>query len=107
MPNCSFQDDRTACVNYVTVNELDNQSVRISNTLLSRDDKVHCHGQSNLRLLNSDSYCRENMEGDSTRSCKADHNCKHVFGKCLLCGKFHSSISCSFRIAKCFKCGKI
>ncbi|VDO94094.1 unnamed protein product [Schistosoma mattheei] len=39
MPNCSFQDARTACINYEAVNELDIQSMKIPNTLLSRHDE--------------------------------------------------------------------
>ncbi|VDP48099.1 unnamed protein product, partial [Schistosoma curassoni] len=49
MPNCSFQDARTACINYEAVNELDIQSMKISNTLLSRRDELQSQGQSNLR----------------------------------------------------------
>ncbi|VDP49107.1 unnamed protein product [Schistosoma mattheei] len=107
MPNCSFQDARTACINYEAVNELDIQSMNISNTLLSRRDELQSQGQSKLRSFNSDSYSRVNMKGVSTRNYKANHKGEMKFGKCLSCGKFHSRNSCSFRSAKCFKCGKI
>ncbi|CAH8560302.1 unnamed protein product, partial [Schistosoma mattheei] len=73
MPNCSFQDARTACINYEAVNELDIQSMKISNTLLSRRDELQSQGQSNLRSFNSDSYSRVNMKGVSTRNYKANH----------------------------------
>ncbi|CAH8520976.1 unnamed protein product [Schistosoma guineensis] len=73
MPNCSFQDARTACINYEAVNELDIQSMNISNTLLSRRDELQSQGQSNLRSFNSDSYSRVNMKGVSTRNYKANH----------------------------------
>ncbi|VDP63241.1 unnamed protein product [Schistosoma mattheei] len=65
MPNCSFQDARTACINYEAVNELDIQSMKISDTLLSRHDELQSQGQSNLRSFNSDSYSRVNMKGNS------------------------------------------
>ncbi|VDP07288.1 unnamed protein product, partial [Schistosoma curassoni] len=39
-PNCSFQDARTPCINYEAVNELDIQSMKISNTLSSRHDEI-------------------------------------------------------------------
>ncbi|VDP39031.1 unnamed protein product [Schistosoma mattheei] len=53
MPNCSFQDARTACINYEAVNELDIQSMKITNTLLSRHDELQSQGQSNLRRFNN------------------------------------------------------
>ncbi|VDO49453.1 unnamed protein product [Schistosoma margrebowiei] len=102
MPNCSFQDARTACINYEAVNELDIQSMKISNTLLSRPDELQSQGQSN-----GDSYSRVNMKGFSTRDYKANHKGEMKFGKCLSCGKFHPRNSCAFRNAKCFNCGKI
>ncbi|CAH8431372.1 unnamed protein product [Schistosoma haematobium] len=40
MPNCSFQDVRTECINYEAVNELDIQSMKISNILLDRHDEL-------------------------------------------------------------------
>ncbi|VDO91982.1 unnamed protein product [Schistosoma margrebowiei] len=107
MPNCSFEDARTACINYEAVNELDIQSTKISNTLLSRHDELQSQGQSNLRSCNSDSYSCVNMKGISTRNYKANHKGEMKFGKCLSCGKFHYRNSCAFRSAKCFKCGKI
>ncbi|KAH9595573.1 hypothetical protein MS3_00001570 [Schistosoma haematobium] len=107
MPNCSFQDARTACINYEAVNELDIQSMKISNTLLSRRDELQSQGQSNLRSFNSDSYSRVNMKGVSTRNYKANHKGEMKFGKCLSCGKFHARNSCVFRNAKCFICGKV
>ncbi|CAH8602377.1 unnamed protein product [Schistosoma mattheei] len=107
MPNCSFQDARTACINYEAVNELDIQSMKISNTLLSRRDELQSQGQSNLRSFNSDSYSRVNMKGVSTRNYKANHKGEMKFGKCLSCGKFHARNSCVFPNAKCFKCGEI
>ncbi|VDO98002.1 unnamed protein product [Schistosoma mattheei] len=55
MPNCSFQDTRTACINYEAVNELDIQSMKISNTLLSRHDEMQFQCRSNLRSFYSDS----------------------------------------------------
>ncbi|CAH8594757.1 unnamed protein product [Schistosoma haematobium] len=73
MPNCSFQDARTACINYEAVNELDIQLMKISNTLLSGRDELQSQGQSNLRSFNSDSYSRVNMKGVSTRNYKANH----------------------------------
>ncbi|VDO85688.1 unnamed protein product [Schistosoma margrebowiei] len=107
MPNCSFQDARTACINYEAVNELDIQSMKISNTLLSRPDELQSQGQSNLRSFNGESYSRVNMKGVSTRDYKANHKGEMKFGKCLSCGKFHPRNSCALRNAKCFKCGKI
>ncbi|VDP83947.1 unnamed protein product [Schistosoma mattheei] len=107
MPNCSFQDARTACINHEAVNELDIQSMKISNTLLSRHDELQSQGQSNLRSFNSDSYSRVNMKGVSTRNYKVNDRGEIKFGKCLSCGKFHSRNSCAFRNAKCFKCGKV
>ncbi|VDP71211.1 unnamed protein product [Schistosoma curassoni] len=104
MPNCSFQDARTACINYEAVNELDIQSMKISNTLHSRHDEIQSQGQSNLHPFKSDSYSRVNMKGVSTRNYKANHRGEMKFGKCLSCGKFHSRNSCAFRNAKCFKC---
>ncbi|CAH8430920.1 unnamed protein product [Schistosoma bovis] len=56
IPNCSFQDARTACINYEAVNELDIQSMKIPNTLLSLRDELQSQSQSNLRSFNSDSY---------------------------------------------------
>ncbi|VDO90312.1 unnamed protein product [Schistosoma mattheei] len=90
MSNCSFQDARTACVNYEAVNEPDIQSTKISNTLLSRHDEIQPQGQSNLRSFNSDSRFHVNMKGVSTRNYKANHKGETKFGKCLSCGKFHS-----------------
>ncbi|VDP53847.1 unnamed protein product [Schistosoma margrebowiei] len=107
MPNCSFQDARTACINYEAVNELDIQSMKISNTLLSRPDELQSQSQSNLRSFDGESYSRVNMKGVSTRDYKANHKGEMKFGKCLSCGKFHPRNSCAFRNAKCFKCGKI
>ncbi|CAH8652284.1 unnamed protein product [Schistosoma intercalatum] len=107
MPNCSFQDARTACINYEAVNELDIQSMKISNTLLSRRDELQSQGQSNLRSFNSDSYSRVNMKGVSTRNYKANHKGEIKFGKCLSCGKFHARNPCVFRNAECFKYGKV
>ncbi|VDP42042.1 unnamed protein product [Schistosoma margrebowiei] len=107
MPNCSFQEARTACMNCEAVNELDMQSMKISNTLLSRPDELQSQGQSNLRSFNGESYSRVNMKGVSTRDYKANHKGEMKFGKCLSCGKFHPRNSCAFRNAKCFKCGKI
>ncbi|VDO99357.1 unnamed protein product, partial [Schistosoma curassoni] len=98
---------RTACINYEAVNKLDIQSMKISNTLLSRHDELQSQGQSNLRSFNSDSYPRVNMKGVSTRKYKANHEGEMKFGKGLSCGKFHFRNSCAFRSAKCFKCGKI
>ncbi|VDP50147.1 unnamed protein product [Schistosoma curassoni] len=95
MPNCSFQGARTACINYEAVNELDIQSMKISNTSLSRHDEIRSQGQPNLPSFNSDSYSLVNMKGEIK------------FGKCLSCGKFHSRNSCAFRNTKCFNCGKI
>ncbi|VDP05864.1 unnamed protein product [Schistosoma curassoni] len=46
-------------------------------------------------------------DNNSLRSCETDHEDEHTFGQCLYCGKFHSFISCVFRNAKCFRCGKI
>ncbi|VDP83906.1 unnamed protein product [Schistosoma mattheei] len=83
MPNCSFQDARTACINYQAVNELDIQSMKISNTLLSRLDEQQSQGQSNLRSFNSNSYSRVNMKGVSTRKYKANHIGERKFGKRL------------------------
>ncbi|CAH8507896.1 unnamed protein product [Schistosoma haematobium] len=107
MPNCSFQDARSACINYEAVNELDIQSMKISNTLLSRYDELQSQGQSNLRSFNSDSYSRVSLKGVLTRNYKANHKGEMKFCKCLSCRKFHSRNSCAFRSAKCFKCGKI
>ncbi|VDO93833.1 unnamed protein product [Schistosoma curassoni] len=90
MPNCSFQGARTACINYEAFNELDIQSMKISDTLLSRRDELKSQGQSNLRSLNSDSYSRVNMKGVSMRNYKANHKGEIKFGKCLSCGKFHA-----------------
>ncbi|VDO95302.1 unnamed protein product [Schistosoma mattheei] len=70
MPNCSFQDARTACINHEAVNELDIQSMKISNTLLSRHNKIQSQDRSNLRSFHSDSYSRVNMKGVSTRNYK-------------------------------------
>ncbi|VDP78587.1 unnamed protein product [Schistosoma mattheei] len=81
MKNCSIQDARTACTNYEAVNELDIQSMNISNTLLIRHDKTQSRGRTNLRSFNSDSYSRENMKGDSTRNCKANHKGEMKSGK--------------------------
>ncbi|VDP62988.1 unnamed protein product [Schistosoma mattheei] len=103
MPNCSLQDARTACINFEAVNKLDIQSMKISNTLLSRHDELQSQGQSNMRPLNSDSYSRVNMKGISTRNYKANHKGEMRFGKCLSCGKFHSRNSYAFRNANCFK----
>ncbi|CAH8665954.1 unnamed protein product [Schistosoma rodhaini] len=89
MPNCSFQDARTACINYEAVNELDIQSMKISNTLLSRHDEIQSQGRSNLRSFSRDFYSRGSMKVDSTRNCKANNEDEKKFGKCLSCGKFH------------------
>ncbi|VDP42404.1 unnamed protein product [Schistosoma curassoni] len=107
MTKKDVKDARTACINYEAVNELDIQSMEISNTLLSRHDELQSQGQSNLRSFNNDSYSRVNMKGVSTRNYKANHKGEMKFGKCLSCGNFHSRNSCAFRNAKCFKCGKI
>ncbi|VDP10825.1 unnamed protein product [Schistosoma margrebowiei] len=103
MPNCSFQDARTACMNYEEVNELDMQSMKISITLLSRFDELQSQGQSNLCSFNGESYSRVNMKGVSTRDYKANHKGEMKFSKCSSCGKFHPRNSCAFRNAKCFK----
>ncbi|CAH8468827.1 unnamed protein product [Schistosoma haematobium] len=94
MPNCSFQDARTACINYEAVNELDIQSMKISNTLLSRRDELQSQGQSNLRSFNSDSYSRVNMKGVSTRNYKANHKGNAHIQKRLYTslGSFHDFI---------------
>ncbi|VDP29056.1 unnamed protein product [Schistosoma margrebowiei] len=107
MPNCSFQYARTACINYEAVNELDIQSMKISNTLLGCPDELQSQGHSNLRSFNGESYSRVNMKGVSTRNYKANHKGEMKFGKCLSCGKFHPRNSCAFRNAKCFKCGEM
>ncbi|VDP47178.1 unnamed protein product [Schistosoma mattheei] len=104
MPNCSFQGVSTARIDYKVVNELDIQSTKISNTLLSCHDEIQSQGQSDLRSFNSDSYSRVNMKGVSTWNNKANHKGEIKFGKCLSCGKFHSRNSCAFRNAKSFKC---
>ncbi|VDP75083.1 unnamed protein product [Schistosoma mattheei] len=62
MPNCSSLDARTVCSNYEAVNELDIQSMKTSNTLLSRHDELQSQGQSNSRSFNSDSYSCVNMK---------------------------------------------
>ncbi|VDP69918.1 unnamed protein product [Schistosoma mattheei] len=67
IPNCSFQNDRAACINYEAVNKLDVQSMKISIVLLSRHDEIQPQGQSNLRSFNSDSYSRINMKGQSAK----------------------------------------
>ncbi|VDP48746.1 unnamed protein product [Schistosoma margrebowiei] len=107
MPNCSFQDARTACINYEAVNELDFQSMKTSNNLLFRSDELQSQGQSNLRSFNGESYSRVNMKGVPTRDYKANYKGEMKFGKCLSCGEFHPRNSCAFCNAKCFKCGKI
>ncbi|VDP37699.1 unnamed protein product [Schistosoma margrebowiei] len=107
MPSCSFQDARTACINYEAENELDIQSMKISNTSLSRHDEQQSQGHKILRSFISNSYSRVNMKGVSTRDYKANHKGEMKFGKCLSYGKFHPRNSCAFRNAKCFKCGKI
>ncbi|VDP82772.1 unnamed protein product [Schistosoma mattheei] len=99
MSNRSFQHARTTCINYEAMNELDIQSTKISNTLLSRHDEIQPQGQSNLRSSNSDSYSLVNMKGVSTRNYKVNHKGEIKFGKCLSCGKFHSRNSCAFRNA--------
>ncbi|CAI2735531.1 unnamed protein product [Schistosoma spindalis] len=81
--------------------------MNISNTLLSRHDGIQSQGQSKLRSFNSGSYSRLNMKGVSTRNYKGNHKGETKFGKFLSCGKLHSRNSCSFRNAKCFRCGKI
>ncbi|VDP40251.1 unnamed protein product [Schistosoma curassoni] len=80
MPNCSFQDARTACINYEALNELDIQSMKIPNTWLSSLDEIQSQCQSNLRSFNSDSYSRANMKGVSTRNYKANHKGQINFG---------------------------
>ncbi|VDP80989.1 unnamed protein product [Schistosoma curassoni] len=80
MPNCSFQDARTACINYEAVNELDIQSMKICNTLFSHLDELQSQGQSNLRSFNSDSYSRVNMKGVSTENYKANDRGEIKFG---------------------------
>ncbi|VDP52184.1 unnamed protein product [Schistosoma curassoni] len=94
MPNCSFQDAGTACNNYEAVNELDIQSMKISNTLLSRRGELQSQGQSKLRSFNSDSYLRVNMEGVSTRNYKGNHEVMLIFKKRLYTslGSFHDFI---------------
>ncbi|VDP55226.1 unnamed protein product [Schistosoma curassoni] len=62
MPNCSFQDARTACVNYEAVNELDIQSMKISNNLLSHHDEIQSQGQSNLHLIATCAKCSGGMK---------------------------------------------
>ncbi|VDO80326.1 unnamed protein product [Schistosoma curassoni] len=99
MPNCSFQDARTACGNYEAVNELDIQSMKISNNLLSHHDEIQSQGQSNLRSFDSVCYSRVNMKGVSIRNYKANHNDEIKFGKCLSCGELHFINSCVFRNA--------
>ncbi|VDP53899.1 unnamed protein product [Schistosoma curassoni] len=73
MPNCSFQDARAGCTNYEAVNELDIQSMKISNILLDRHDELQSQSQSHLRSFNNDAYSRVNMKGVSTRNYKANH----------------------------------
>ncbi|VDO76739.1 unnamed protein product [Schistosoma margrebowiei] len=81
--------------------------MKISNILLSRPDELQSQGQLNLRSFDGESYSRVNMKGVSTRDYKANHIDEMKFGKCLSCGKFRPRNSCTFRNAKCFKCGKI
>ncbi|CAH8641808.1 unnamed protein product [Schistosoma rodhaini] len=92
MPNCSFQDARTACINYEAVNELDIQSMKISNTLLSRHDELQSQGRSNLRSFNRDCYSRGNMKGGLTRNCKAN-NKGHIQSVCKTTVHFALSIT--------------
>ncbi|VDP80553.1 unnamed protein product [Schistosoma mattheei] len=73
MLNYPFQDARTTCINYEAVNELDIQSMKISNTLLNSHDELQSKGQSNLSSFNSDSYSRVNMKGVSTKNYKPNH----------------------------------
>ncbi|VDP73586.1 unnamed protein product [Schistosoma curassoni] len=87
-------DARTACINYEAVNELDIQSLKISNTLLSRPDELQSQGHSNLRSFNGESDSRVNMKGVSTRDYKANHKGEMKFGKCISCGKFHARNPC-------------
>ncbi|VDP80683.1 unnamed protein product [Schistosoma mattheei] len=102
MPNCSFQDSKTACLNCEAVNELYIQSMKISNTLLGRQDEIQSRGQSKLRSFNSDYYSRVNMKGVSTRNYNANHKGEIKSVKCLFRGKFLFRNSCAFRNAKCF-----
>ncbi|VDP58541.1 unnamed protein product [Schistosoma curassoni] len=90
MPNCSFQDARTACINHQAVNELNIQSMKISNTLLSRHNKIQSQDRSNLRSFNGDSYSRVNMKGVSTRNYKENHKDEIKFvlkqeGRSVIC----------------------
>ncbi|CAH8494445.1 unnamed protein product [Schistosoma turkestanicum] len=107
MSNCSFQDVRTACINYEALNELDIQSMKISNTLISYHDEKQSQGQSKLCPFNRGSYSRVKMNGVSKKNYKGNQKGETKFGKCLSCGKLHSRYYCTFRNAKCFRCGKI
>lgn len=50
--------------------------------------------------------CLHGYSDKSSLSCEADQEHEHKFGKCFLCGKFHSHNSCVIRNVKCFECGK-
>ncbi|CAH8483492.1 unnamed protein product [Schistosoma turkestanicum] len=50
---------------------------------------------------------RVKMNGVSKKNYKGNQKGETKFGKCLSCGKLHSRYYCTFRNAKCFRCGKI
>ncbi|VDP19044.1 unnamed protein product [Schistosoma margrebowiei] len=86
MPNCSFQDARTACITYEAVNELDIQSMKISNTSVSRHDELQSQGQSNFRPFTSDPFTM----------------LVYIYKRCL-----NKELQSKSQSAKCLKCGKI
>ncbi|VDO91263.1 unnamed protein product [Schistosoma mattheei] len=47
IPNCSFEDARTVCINCTAVKELDIQSAKIYNALLTLYDEIQSQGRSN------------------------------------------------------------
>ncbi|VDP30033.1 unnamed protein product [Schistosoma margrebowiei] len=106
-PKSSFQEIKTARINYESVNELDFQLVKISNTLHSWRDELHSWGRLSSCLFNSVFYFRGNIENDPTTSCKTVNRGEHRYSKSLPCGKFHLRNSLVFRHAKCFECGKM
>ncbi|VDP42652.1 unnamed protein product [Schistosoma mattheei] len=67
----SVQEIKTLCVNYGGGNELDSQSVKISNNVLIRRDEPHSQDRSSSRLFISDSHCLGDIKNDSTKNSKA------------------------------------
>lgn len=106
-PKSLSQKTNKACFNYEALNEIDFQSVKMSNTSLSRCDKPHSDCRSCSWLFKNCSHSLRNMKNDWTKNSKASYRDEHQSVKPLSCGRFHLPNLYVFRHPKCLKCSRM